>query len=298
MVLRVGSPPLNVGNILTFSLQVYRWHFWRYLWLSLRAYAWVLVPVYGWAKYSALMGALSRLVVQQLRGVPETPEQAVTVADQKKWGLLGAGMLYGLVSALMLGVMGGVGLLLTVPLALWWERQGAWENPWMGLGFGLWVLGVAVGVLVGWTWLVFRWLLYPLPLVMETGVGPLRSLPRSWQLTQGSVVKIQLVTFIGGLLLLPFQFPVQMVMNMVQMILLFFATLIGTIITIILGAIVEEPAVAGVAFFVPLLLAFVMPALLVGAVFAPYWQAVLAALYHESQCQREGWGLLLPSHDL
>ncbi|WAS05555.1 hypothetical protein LQF76_01305 [Gloeomargaritales cyanobacterium VI4D9] len=297
MVLRVGAPPLNVGNILTFSLQVYRWHFWRYLWLSLRAYAWVLVPVYGWAKYSALMGALSRLVVQQLRGVPETPEQAITIADQKKWGLLGAGILYGLVSALLLLVLGGVGLLLTVPLALWGEGQGAWENPWIVLGFALWVLVVAVGVLVAWTWLVFRWLLYPLPLVMEAGVGWLRSLPRSWQLTQGSVVKIQLVTLIGGLLLLPFQFPVQMVMNMVQMILLFFATLIGTIIMIILGAIVDEPAVAGVAFFVPMVFAFLIPSLLVGAMFAPYWQAVLAALYHESQCQREGWGLVLPSLD-
>jgi hypothetical protein len=297
MVLQVGFPPLNVGNILTLSLQVYRWHFWQYLWLSLQAYAWVLVPVYGWAKYGALMGALSRLVVQQLRGVTETPAEAVTVAQGKMWGLLGAGILYGLASALALVVISGVGLLVTVPLALRWEEQGAWENPWLVLGFGLWAFLVVVGALLAWTWLVFRWLLYPLPLVMEAGVGPLRSLLRSWQLTQGAVVKIQLVVLVGGLLLLPFQFPVQMVMNMVQMMLLLFATLIGGIISVILGAIVNQPAVVGIGFLVPMVFAFVIPALLVGAVFAPYWQAVLAALYHESQCQREGWGLVLPSVD-
>ncbi|APB33461.1 hypothetical protein GlitD10_1141 [Gloeomargarita lithophora Alchichica-D10] len=296
-MLQAGSPSLNVGNILTFSLQVYGRHFWRYLWLSLQAYAWALVPVYGWAKYSALMGALSRLVVQQLRGVTESPLQAVTVAQGKMWGLLGAGMLYGLVSAGALVVIGGAGLLLTVPLALRLEGLEAWENPWIGLGFVLWAGVVAVGALVAWTWLVFRWLLYPLPLVLEPGVGPLRSLPRSWHLTQGAVVKIQLVVLIGGLLLLPFQLPVQMVMNMVQMMLLVFATLIGGIVSVILAAIVGEPAVAGIGFLVPMVFAFLIPAFLVGAVFAPFWQAVLGALYYESQCQREGWGLVLPSLD-
>lgn len=297
MVLGLGSPPLNVGNVLTLSLQVYRWHFWQYLWLSLQAYAWAVVPVYGWAKYSALMAALSRLVVQELRGVTETPAAAVTLAQGKMWGLLGAGILYGLASALALVVSGGVALLVTVPLALRWQVQGAWENPWLVLGFGLWVFLVAVVALVAWTWLVFRWLLYPLPLVMEAGVGPLGSLLRSWQLTEGSVVKIQLVVLIGSLLLLPFQLPVQMVMNMVQMMLLVFATLIGGIISVILGVILNQPAVAGIGFLVPMVLAFLVPALLVGAVFAPYWQAVLAALYHESQYQREGWGLVLPAVD-
>ncbi|MEN9218068.1 MAG: hypothetical protein Q6J33_03555 [Gloeomargarita sp. DG_2_bins_126] len=295
MVLRVGSPPLHVGNLLTFSLQVYRYHFWRYLWLSLQAHAWVLVPIYGWAKYCALLGALSRLVVQNLRGVTESPAEAVAVAQARMWSLWGAAILYGLASTGAFLVIGGAGLALTVPLGVWLEETGGWENPWMVLGFILWGVGVLAVALLGWTWLVFRWLLYPLPLVMETGVGSGQSLSRSWQLTQGSVVKIQLVVLVGGLLLLPFQLPVQLVMNMVQMMCVVLATLIGGMISIILTAVIGESAVAGVAFFIPMLFAFIIPALLVAAVFAPFWQAVLGALYYESQCRREGWGLVLPS---
>ncbi|MEN9215724.1 MAG: hypothetical protein Q6K90_00215 [Gloeomargarita sp. HHBFW_bins_162] len=295
MVLQVGSPPLNVGNILTFSLQAYRWHFWRYLWLSLQAYAWLLVPVYGWAQYSALMVALSRLVVHDLRGVTETPAEAVAVAQRKKWSLLGAGIIYGVVSAGAFLVIGGAGLLLTVPLAVRLEQIGAWENPWIVLGFVIWAVVVMAVALLSWTWLVFRWLLYPLPLVMEPGVDLVQCLLRSWQLTQGSVVKIQLVILIGSLLLLPLQLPVQMVMNMVQMILIVFATLIGGILSALLAVTVGQPEVAGVAFLIPMIFAFLIPALLVGAMFAPFWQAILGALYHESQCQREGWGLILSS---
>ncbi|MEN9234364.1 MAG: hypothetical protein Q6J74_09760, partial [Gloeomargarita sp. DG02_1_bins_92] len=110
MVLRVGSPPLHVGNLLTFSLQVYRYHFWRYLWLSLQAHAWVLVPIYGWAKYCALLGALSRLVVQNLRGVTESPAEAVAVAQARMWSLWGAAILYGLASTGAFLVIGGAGL--------------------------------------------------------------------------------------------------------------------------------------------------------------------------------------------
>ncbi|MEN9234316.1 MAG: hypothetical protein Q6J74_09510, partial [Gloeomargarita sp. DG02_1_bins_92] len=238
---------------------------------------------------------LSRLVVQNLRGVTESPAEAVAVAQARMWSLWGAAILYGLASMGAFLVIGGAGLALTVPLGVWLEETGGWENPWMVLGFILWGVGVVAVALLGWTWLVFRWLLYPLPLIMETGVGIGQSLSRSWQLTQGSVVKIQLVVLVGGLLLLPFQLPVQLAMNILQTMCIVLATLIGGMISIILTAVIGESVVAGVAFFIPMLFAFLIPALLVAAVFAPFWQAVLGALYYESQCRREGWGLVLPS---
>ncbi|MCS7225687.1 MAG: hypothetical protein NZ821_01685 [Gloeomargarita sp. SKYB31] len=292
------TPPLNVGNILTLALQIYRQRFWPYLWLSLQAHLWLLVPVYGWAKCSGLLGAIARLVVQQLRGITEPPQAAVAIGEKKMWHLFGAGMLYSVTATILLGLLALPMLVLTVPLGEMLTRTQAWANPWMTLGFVLWVLLVAAGGLFLWAWLICHLLLYPLPVVMEDEVTYDRSLTRSWQLIQGSVLRVQLVMVLGILLLMPLQIPVQIVLNVLQTFLLVLASTVGLMAGMVVSMLTGgAEAVVGVVMVAPLALAFVIPPLLAGAVFAPFWQAVLAVIYHDACCCREGWGLVLPAVD-
>ena len=44
----------TVGNTITIAVAIYRNNFKKFLKLSLAAHLWLLIPVYGWAKYFAI----------------------------------------------------------------------------------------------------------------------------------------------------------------------------------------------------------------------------------------------------
>ena len=52
--------PLNPGNVVSASIRLYRDRFKMYLTLSAKAYLWLIVPIYGWAKYCMYTGLMSR----------------------------------------------------------------------------------------------------------------------------------------------------------------------------------------------------------------------------------------------
>ena len=56
-------PPVQftVGNTITVSVAIYRQNWRQYLKLSLIAHLWLLVPVYGWARYFAIAAWISKL---------------------------------------------------------------------------------------------------------------------------------------------------------------------------------------------------------------------------------------------
>ena len=85
--------PLSVGNVVSASLRIYRDHFKSYLGLALVASLWLFVPVYGWAKYSAIAALISRLAFGEVRENPETVSDARREVDPRKWSFFGAGIL-------------------------------------------------------------------------------------------------------------------------------------------------------------------------------------------------------------
>jgi hypothetical protein len=85
--------PLSVGNVVSASLRIYRDHFKSYFGLAFVASLWLLVPIYGWAKYSAISALISRLAFGEVREKPETVSDARREVNPRMWSFLGAGIL-------------------------------------------------------------------------------------------------------------------------------------------------------------------------------------------------------------
>lgn len=52
---------LKIGNTIKTAWRIYRDRFKEYYLLAFTNSFWIFVPLYGWAKYAAMMGLLARL---------------------------------------------------------------------------------------------------------------------------------------------------------------------------------------------------------------------------------------------
>ena len=109
--LRKPTGPITVGNVVSAALVLYRSHLKTYLRLASIAYLWILVPVYGWAKYLAISGTISRLAFQELIGQPESIRDARRHTKPRLWSFFLVAFLVGL-------MLSGVTFLLYIGLAL------------------------------------------------------------------------------------------------------------------------------------------------------------------------------------
>ena len=97
------------------GLRIYRDNFKKYLKLAFIGYLWIFVPVYGWAKYSAMMGLLGRLAYGEVAEQPEAIKDARRHVKPKMWDFLVAGIIVVLILfvaiipfSLALGIVGAV----------------------------------------------------------------------------------------------------------------------------------------------------------------------------------------------
>lgn len=56
----------TVGNTITVAVAIYQQNWKKFLKLSFAAHLWLLVPVYGWARYFAIAAWISKLSFDQL----------------------------------------------------------------------------------------------------------------------------------------------------------------------------------------------------------------------------------------
>lgn len=80
--------PLSVGNVVDTAFQLYKNRFKSYFLLALKAYFRLLIPIYGWAKFSAISALISRLVYGELVNQPETVTAGTRYVNSKLWQLL------------------------------------------------------------------------------------------------------------------------------------------------------------------------------------------------------------------
>ncbi|MEG4585674.1 DUF975 domain-containing protein [Microcoleus sp. MOSTC5] len=258
--------PLSVGNVVSASLRIYRDHFKPYFGLAFVAYLWLLVPIYGWAKYSAISALISRLAFGEVREKPETVSDARLEVNPRMWSFLWAGVLTSLIFL-------GVYLAGTIAMII------------LGVGvaaiFGqnssiVAVLLVAVAVIAFFIIcirLFSRLLIVELPLAIENNIDASSAISRSWQLTKGSVGRIQWIVFVGILVSLPITIVVQILSVIVQLVL-----------TPLLGA--ETGLFYLVYYLLILPLSFGS-----GALVTPFWQAMKAIIYYDLRSRKEGLGL-------
>ncbi len=264
--------PLSVGNVVNASVKLYRSNVKRYLILVLRSYLWSLVPIYGWAKSIEISGRISRLAYQELINQPETLSEAYQKTDRQIWNFLGAGLLMGLINfALVIGAIIAtflfsflVGIVLS---ALQFKpRTDIFSSVIITLLFLLFLLVIL------WIWLrIFsRLFIFEVPLAIEDGVDAASTIGRSWNLTKGSVGRIQWIVLVAGLLSWILISPAFFILG-------------------VLGAASstsdEISAIAGLLFYAVLFL--------LSALILPFWQAIKAVVYYDVRSRREGLGLEL-----
>ena len=263
-------PPLSVGNVVSAGLRIYRDHFQSYFSLGFIAYLWVLIPIYGWAKFSAILGLMSRLVFREVIESPETVKEARRHVKPRMWSFLLAGILVGLI---VVGIMFGVSILFGIIAGVLSATLGQSSGGIVALSL-LGLIGV-IALIVGYFWLVSRLFIVEMPLAIENNVSATSAIGRSWELTQGFVSRIWVIVFVAFLITIPISIAVQIVITIVQVVL---AALLP-----------QDSALLGFLYF----LRFLGFSIASGALLTPFWQAIKAVIYYDLRNRREGMGVQL-----
>ncbi len=257
--------PLSIGDVINGGIRIYRDHFKSYFGLAFIAYLWLLVPIYGWAKYSATLGLISRLAFGEVSEHPETVGDVRSEVNPRMWSFLGAGIVTGLIlTGVYLAGSIAIGTLALPAFAISGQNY---------LITGVLVAVAVIAFFILYLRVVSQLFIVELPLAIENNVTATSAISRSWELTKGSVSRILLIVFVGGLASLPIGILVQIVMGIVQVVL-------GTL----LGA--ESDA-----FVLAYIIAIIILSFLSGALIAPFWQAMKAIVYYDLRSRKEGLGL-------
>jgi len=200
--------PLAAGNVVTAAIQLFRSHFQQYTKLTLRAYLWVLVPIYGWAKFLMISAMISRLAFGDLIGKPESEAEARAQLEDKKWEFLGLAILVGIITFLVFIVF-YIALIVFFLIGIGFVSVLGQENLILiGLMILLGIFAVFIFI-AALTWIFSRLIIVELPLAIETPMDVSNSIKRSWNLTKGYVLRLQGIILIAFLITLPLQIVVQ-----------------------------------------------------------------------------------------
>ncbi|QFS42813.1 DUF975 domain-containing protein [Nostoc sphaeroides] len=277
-----GSPgqiqPLSVGNVVSAAVRLYRSHLKDYFLLALKAYLWVLVPVYGWAKFYALSALISRLAFGELVNQPESISSGQRYVNSRLWQFL--------VTMLLMFLIGmGIGLGVVVLFVLFgllsaFVGLGQQGNPATYILIVLLTIVVSIAAIVVVLWLLTRFYLVDVPLAIEDNVDGTSTISRSWELTQGHVWRILFISFVAFLITIPAQIVLQILSAVIQGI---FLPLINN----------------NSAIFAPILAVFILAlSFSTGAIILPFWQAIKAVIYYDMRSRREGLGLQLRDREI
>jgi len=187
---RPSSETLSVGNVVSAGLRIYRDNFKVYYLEALKSYLWVLVPIYGWAKFAAIQALIARLAFYEVRETPESLADARRQVMPKMWIFLVTGILSGLILIISLFGLTILSGLILLP------------------GFFLFGLSIffflPLFFIFAYIWLISRITFAELAIAIDDIREAKRAIGRSWTITQGFVAKIQIIFFIAFLLTIPF----------------------------------------------------------------------------------------------
>jgi hypothetical protein len=264
---QIGS--VSVGNVVSAAVRIYRDHFKLYFGLAFSAYAWVLVPVYGWAKFSAISALISRLAYSEVIERPETVNDARRHVMPRMWSFLGAGLLVALIAS---GVLVGAIFVFGILAGILGTILG--QNATAIVIFILLGIIVFIALIIGYIRLVFRLFIIEMPLAIETNVTATSTISRSLELTKGFASRLQGIVVVAFLVTIPVSIVVQIVITILQTVLTALFSTDSPIFWLLFY------------FFITLPLSFASGALLI-----PFWQAIKAVIYYDLRSRKEGLDL-------
>ncbi|MBD2447157.1 hypothetical protein H6G76_08260 [Nostoc sp. FACHB-152] len=268
----IGSPspmqPLRVGNVVSAAVLLYRSHLKTYFKQAVIAHLWVLIPIYGWAKYAAISGLISRLAFGELIYQPESVADASRHINPRLWSFFRVAFQVGLSILgvyILLAIAGGfisflVGLIFVFALG----TNAAVVAPV--------VIALIMGslLLLGLTWFYARWVIAEVPLAVEENINGGESVARSWELTKASAWRIQGVVLVAFLVTIPI------------------VGLLNYVPSFYLASLEPGSAIYWTVYFIS-----IITSLIGGVLVMPFWQALKAVLYLDLRSRREGMGLQL-----
>ncbi len=243
---------------------------------------WLVASLYCFGKYLANAGLISRLVFNDLTQTEESVRDAARITRSLTWSYLGASLIY-LLIALAVGF--GLGFIFTLAFFLlvlllglvagMVGGTGALTSPLMGIG-GVLITGVTLLLVLGYftalVWILSRFFFSDVPLSVESKLGSLGTIGRSWALSEKSGFRLMTITTVGFLITLPIN-------------------AIGQMITVLpLGLNRSGVASIGLATAVSSLLN-VLVTLGITMLTLGFWQSVKAVLYFDLLNSKEGLGL-------
>ena len=218
--------PLSVGNVVSASVRIYRDNFKLYFGLALVASLWLLVPIYGWAKYSAILALISRLAFGEVMEKPETVSDASREVNPRMWRFFWAGILtfviyiglYVVVTvAVTIAMLIGVYVAGTIAAEILGEEAVVaiiqQNSPIVAV---LLVVVAVIAFLIIYLQIIFRLLIVELPLAIENNIGATSAIGRSWKLSKGSVGRILWIFIVAFLVSLPMAIVGQILTGIVR----------------------------------------------------------------------------------
>jgi hypothetical protein len=319
--------PLNVGNVVSAGLVLYRSNLKQYFGIALRANLWALpallafialyfslvsqslrsissstvtnralseagfgpllelverfsaaAPIFNpillvvflcfTAKYLANSALISRLAYQELANQPESIGDASPKVLPRLWAYLRIGIEVGL-RLLGLYILLAIAGAIVVPfliLLLGGGRSTPNQSP---LIFLL-IFVLIVALVYAMVWFYSRWIISEVPLAVESGLGSMQSVKRSWDLTAAAVGRVQAIVFVAFLVTIPIQAITGYLPNF-------------------LYRFVQPNTFA---FWIVYLINIGI-SLIGGVLVLPFWQSIKAVMYYDLRSRREGIDLQL-----
>ncbi len=282
-----GTPmqQLSIGNIVNVSFHLYRTHLKLYFRLSLLAYLWLLVPIYGWAKFFSISGLISRLAFRELAGNPESAKAANTSIKSRIWSFFFKEILL----IIFLSVSLFISLLFTAVWISLFNLNSSInyfvldpffrKNPWIAVLIMLAILMILLASIFFPTlWLYSRVFITDLPLAIESKTNCFNTFTRTWNLTRKYSFSIQLTLLIAFLVMLPIQILIYLTTSIIWIV-------VSRISSFILSNSSTSSTLLDLLTIVMIVLG--------GVIIMPFWQSIKAVIYYNVRLRREGLGLEL-----
>lgn len=280
--------PLSIGNVVNLGVYLYRSHLKLYFKLAVTAYLWLLVPIYGWAKFYTISGLLSRLAFKALIGHPENLKFAKQQVKRQLWNFFLTTILVTLIVIILfivfytlLSLVAGI-LYLAVALILGLSQTISVATPLNTLLFGLIIVPTAIAVYLSPFWFYSFFFITDLPLALEKSVNSFLAIKQSWQITYRYIRRILGIILVSVLVTLPLLILTWFICSLLM------SFILGTFFPSILDNTEND-------FFVGSFLIAIVN-ILTGLLTMPFWQAVKAVTYYDIRCRKEGVDLKLSNY--
>lgn len=214
----------SIGDVVTVALRIYIARFKLYFRLALFAHLWLIIPFYGWAKFFAIGGLISRLAFSELIEQPETPKSSRYVINRR----LNKFLLINLLAFIILTLITIIWFVLTL-IVLYYFSINATKllNYLSAMNFNilnfvaaiamlLILLGIALLFVMGVLLAYSRFFVLNLVLAREDDIRYAQVIGRSWDLTKGFAFRIQWILTIAVLLCLPLEIMVAIAIEIVD----------------------------------------------------------------------------------